>query len=181
MLWLGITASNSVMRKTTRLASVTYNLTSSKLHRHKIIKNDDMGVNIRVPRLMRPCCGFFIHTFSCGQKFLFPQGSSTEEKKCFFSTFLGNWNWQYHLFLKNYYFKYLPPHPHPKSYPMTTWWQPGVWQWFLWFPRNKYFQADHTSFWKETRVNMIQDHICQMKEAVALHKTNDLIWNIITN
>ena len=59
MFWLGIAASNSVTRKTTRPASVTYNLTSSKLHRHKIIKNDDMGVNIRVPRLMRPCRGFF--------------------------------------------------------------------------------------------------------------------------
>jgi len=34
MFWLGIAASNSVMRKTTRLASLTYNLTS----RHKIIK-----------------------------------------------------------------------------------------------------------------------------------------------
>ena len=61
MFWFGIAASNSVMKKTTRLASVTYNSTSSELHRHKIIKNDDMGVNIRVPRLMRPCRGFFIH------------------------------------------------------------------------------------------------------------------------
>ena len=59
MFSFGIAASNSVMKKTTRLASVTYNSTSSELHRHKIIKNDDMGVNIRVPRLMRPCRGFF--------------------------------------------------------------------------------------------------------------------------
>ena len=58
LFWLSIAASNSVMRKTTRLASLTYNLTSSKLHRYKIIKNDDMGVNIRVSRLMRPRRGF---------------------------------------------------------------------------------------------------------------------------
>ena len=38
MLWLGIAASNSVTRKTTRLAFVTYNLTSSKLQRQKIIR-----------------------------------------------------------------------------------------------------------------------------------------------
>ena len=49
------------MKKTTRLASVTNNSTSSELHRHKIIKNDDMGVNIRVPRLMRPCSGFLLN------------------------------------------------------------------------------------------------------------------------
>ena len=54
MFWLGIAASNSVTRKTTGLASGTCNLTSSKLHRHKIMKNDVMVVNIRVPRLMRP-------------------------------------------------------------------------------------------------------------------------------
>ena len=59
MFWLGIAASNSVTRKTTRLPSVTYNLTSSKLHRHKIMKKDDMVVNIRVPRLVRPCRDFF--------------------------------------------------------------------------------------------------------------------------
>ena len=51
MFWFGIAASNSVMRKTTRLASVTYNLTSSKLHRYKIIKNDVMVVNIMIPDL----------------------------------------------------------------------------------------------------------------------------------
>ena len=37
VLWLGIAASNSVTRKTTRLAFVTYNLTSSKLQSQKMI------------------------------------------------------------------------------------------------------------------------------------------------
>ena len=41
MLWLGIAASNSLTRKTTGLAPVT----SSKLHRPKIINNNDMVVN----------------------------------------------------------------------------------------------------------------------------------------
>ena len=58
MLWLGIAASNSLTRKTTRLESGTCNLTSSTLHRHKIMKNV-MVANIRVPRLMRPCRVFF--------------------------------------------------------------------------------------------------------------------------
>ena len=75
MLWLGIAASNSVTRKTTRLAFVTYNLTSSKLHRHKIIKNDDMGVNIRVPRLMRPCRDFS-HRLEPGAARLFKKQSN---------------------------------------------------------------------------------------------------------
>ena len=41
MLWLGIAARNSLTRKTTGLAPVT----SSKLHRPKIINNNDMVVN----------------------------------------------------------------------------------------------------------------------------------------
>ena len=44
MLWLGIATSNSLTRKTTGLAPVT----SSKLHRPKIINNNDMEGNKKI-------------------------------------------------------------------------------------------------------------------------------------
>ena len=64
MLWLGIAASNSVMRKTTRLASITYNLTSSKLHGHKIIRMMTWWWTNRSPDLYDRVVIFWYHPVS---------------------------------------------------------------------------------------------------------------------
>ena len=83
MFWLGIAASNSVERKTAR--NGTCNLTSSKLHRHTIMKNVVMVVNIRVPRLMRPGRDFFTNINQTsdfkGERPFFPRAQFSNSKQ----------------------------------------------------------------------------------------------------